>query len=471
MGRHTIRPFGMAVMMAALAAPVVGQGSSVYTHSACVSGRGHTAVAAPCMDASGIYYNPAALALMPSALSAGFTAIYNEGSFTYDPGRAPSPDQQVVDREAATPIVPHGYASIRFGGGQHLAAGFGVWAPYGLGIEWPREFEGRYISWKTQLRGIYLQPTLAYQVVPGRLAIGGGPQIVLGGLELNQDVDAFYQPISGTPYTFGTFGAPRNTPFAAGRIEGDGTGFGGQVGVFFRATDRLSLGARYMHSVKVDLSGDASFEQINTGANITGPFGPGGAIVTVPLDAAVASQFDPNNPNAVLVAQSVEASITFPAQAVVGLAFAATPQLDLAFDYQWTGWSTFDQITPEFERLPDAPLILNYKDAHTFRFGGSYLASPVMALRAGFLYNTAATPDETVTPILPEATRWLLTAGLGYDFGTIRADLMYNLVNQDDRRGRVRNADQEPGNPNIGVYSSTAHLFGVTLSYGLGRMF
>jgi long-chain fatty acid transport protein len=459
MGRTLLRPFGVAVALAAMAAPVVGQGSSVYTQSACVSAQGHTGVAAPCTDASGVFYNPAALAVMPSALSAGFTAINNMGSFTYDSG-------EVWDRQTATPLVPHGYFSIRFGGEQRLAAGFGVWAPYGLGIEWPQEFEGRYISWKTQLRGLYFQPTLAYQLIPGRLSIGGGPQLVHGSLELNQDQDAHFLGIPGTALTFGDLGAPRNTAFAAANIDGSGTGVGGHLGLHFQATDRLAIGVRYMHEVTVDLSGDAAFSQIATGVNVTGPFGPGGAVITAPLDAVLAGQFQTPGP---LVDQSVEASLTFPPQAVVGLSFIATPQLNLAAEYQWTGWSTFDEISPNFETLQMPPLVLNYEDAHTFRFGGSYLASPEMALRAGFLFNTAATPDETVTPILPEARRWLATVGLGYDFGTIRADLFYNFVNQDDRRGRVRSPiPGQPAQLNIGMYESTAHLVGITLSYGLG---
>jgi long-chain fatty acid transport protein len=459
MGRSLLRPFGVAVAIAAMAAPVVGQGSSVYTQSACVSARGHTGVAAPCGDASGVYYNPAGLAMMPSALSAGFTAIHNSGSFTYDTGA-------VWDRETATPIVPHGYTSIRFGGDQRFAVGFGVWAPYGLGIEWPQEFEGRYISWKTQLRGLYLQPTLAYQLVPGRLSIGGGPQIVLGSLELNQDQDAYYVGIPGTNFTLGNVGVPLNTAFAAATLEGDGTGVGVHVGFHFQATDRLTIGARYMHEVTVDLSGDAAFSQI-LNPQVMVPLGPQGAMV--PLDVVLAGQFEAGGP---LVDQTVAASLTFPPQAALGFNFAATPQLDLAAEYQWTGWSTFDEISPDFETLEMAPLVLNYEDAHTFRFGGSYFASPALALRAGFLVNTAATPDETVTPILPEADRWLATAGLGYDFGTIRADIFYNFVNQDDRRGRVRSPapGQDATALNVGTYDSTAHLVGITLSYGLGGL-
>jgi long-chain fatty acid transport protein len=446
MGRHTFRPFGLAVMMAAMAAPVVGQGSSVYTHSACVSGRGHTAVAAPCGDASSVYYNPAALALMPSALSAGFTAIYNEGSFTYDQGQRTG---QTVEREATTPVVPHGYASVRFGEGDRMAVGFGVWAPYGLGIEWPETFEGRYISWKTRLRGIYLQPTLAYQLIPGRLAVGGGPQIVLGGLELNQYVEA-----RAAHPNFAQM--PPEVDIASGHIEGSGTGIGGQIALFYQHDPRLSFGVRYMHSVKVTLDGDATFEQRSI---------PG-----VP-DAMTAPFFQPGQP---FGDQAVSADLTFPAQAVVGLRFAATPALALAADYQWTGWSSFDEISADFENQPNPlVLVLNYRDAHTVRLGGEYAGNHPLVVRAGFIFNTAATPDETVTPILPEAERWLLTAGLGYDFGSIRADVFYNFVNQADRRGRVRSP--QPGQSgealNVGVYESTAHLFGLTFSYGLALGF
>lgn len=440
MGRSTVRPFGLAVLMAAVAVPLVAQGSSVYSQSACVTARGGAAVAAPCSDASGVYYNPAGLAFVPSALSAGFTAIYNTGSFTFDNG-------DVVEREATTPIVPHGYFSIRLGDAERLAVGFGVWAPYGLGIEWPESFEGRFISWKSRLQGLYLQPTLAYQLVPGRLSIGGGPQIVLGALELNQYVSG----------QLANPALPATSDLASGNLEGSGTGFGAHIGVHYQHDHRLSIGARYMHSVTIDLSGDAAFEQRSLSQ-----FG-------IP-DAAVAPLFQPGQ---MLGPQAVEAELTLPAQAVVGFRFAATPEFALAADYQWTGWNSFDEISADFENQPNpVVLVLNYQDAHTFRVGGTYMAAPGLALRGGAIYNTAATPDETVTPILPEAERWLVSAGLGYDFGTIRADLVYQYLNQADRRGRVQSPP--PGvsgaTLNVGIYEATVHQFGVTLSYGIGGL-
>lgn len=461
MGRRFLRPVAYAILTGALAAPVSGQGSSVYNQSACASARGGATVAAPCEDASSVYYNPALLSLLPSTVSAGFSAIYNTGSFTYDTTGV------VVERDPAVPIVPQAYASYRFGPSQRLAAALGFWAPYGLGIEWPDDFEGRFISWKTQLRGIYIQPTLSYQLIPGKLAIGAGPQIVLGGIELNQRIDA---PVAND--TLAALGIPLGTDIASANLAGSGMGFGGQLGLYYQVNDRLAIGARYMLPVTVDLDGDADFEQIlNPDIILLLPDGTGGT-AEIPLDDRLAPLFLSGGR---LADQTAQASLTFPPQAVVGVHFGATPDLSISADYQWTGWSTFDELEATFSgEAPDLALVLNYNDTHTFRTGATYDLSPRLDLRGGFIYNTPATPDETVTPILPEAERQLYGVGLGYSTGRLRADIYYNYVNQADRRGRVRSelppsiVTEGPEQLNIGVYSATAHLMGLTLSYVFG---
>ena len=475
MGRRILRPVGFALLIGAFAAPAAGQGSSVYNQSGCASAKGGAAVAAPCSDASSVYYNPALLSMLPSTASAGLTAVYNFGDFTYDTTGV------VVERESAIPIVPQAYLSYRFGADKRFAAGIGVWAPYGLGLEWPRtadgsgdlteNFEGRFLSWKTRLRGIYIQPTIAYQLIPGKLAIGGGVQVVAGGLEINQHVDA---PVADT--SLARLGVPLGTDIASAVLSGDGWGVGGAVAVYYQVNERLALGARYMHEVTVDLEGDAEFAQItNPDLVLRLPDGTGGTL-TVPLDALTSPLFLDGAP---LDDQGVEASLTFPPQAVVGFRYAATDALALAGDYQWTGWSTFDRITATFDGAADPlDLVLNYNDTHTFRTGLTYDFASGLIGRAGFIYNTAASPDETVTPLLPEAERHLYTAGFGYRMGSIQADVYYNFVNQADRRGRLRSSVPGPDQPtdaqdiidqlNAGVYSTEAHLFGLTLSYVFG---
>jgi long-chain fatty acid transport protein len=407
-----------------------------------------------------VYYNPALLAMLPSAASAGFTAVFNEGTFTYDTTGA------VVERELAVPIVPQVYASYRFGRNKRMAAGFGVWAPYGLGIEWPRDFEGRFISWKTQLQGIYLQPTVAYQLIPGALSVGGGVNVVFGGIEINQHVDA---PVADDQLA--ALGIPLGTDIASAELGGTGVGVGGQVAFYWQLSDRIAVGGRYMLPVTVDLEGDADFEQLPTERILRVP-GPTGETITVPLDNLVAPLFEPGE---ALADQAASASLEFPPQAVIGVRLAATPRLALSGDYQWTGWSTFDVLVAQFDGgAPDLELVLDYVDTHTFRTGASYALTPAFEGRAGFIYNTAASPDQSVTPILPEAERQLYTVGFGYQIGRLQADVYYNYVNQADRRGRVRTelppslVEEGIDQLNIGVYSTTAHLVGLTLSYVFG---
>ncbi len=460
MGRRILRPVGFAMLLGVLAAPAAGQGSSVYNQSACASAKAGAVVASPCMDASSIYYNPALMSLLPSSISAGVTAVYNSGTFTYDTTGT------VVERDPAVPMVPQAYASFRLGTSQRLAAGIGVWAPYGLGIEWPESFEGRFISWKSSLRGIYIQPSVAYQVLPGKLAVGGGVQVVSGGIELNQRIDA---PVSSLQLA--SLGIPLGTDIGAAQLSGSGIGFGGQLSAYYQVSEKLAVGARYMLPVKVALTGEADFEQIPQDDIII--VIPGD---TFPLTEAVAPQFADDGP---LADQGAEASLTFPPQAVIGFRYAVTDALALAGDYQWTGWSTFDEIVAEFDGAgPTLTLGLDYVDTHTFRTGATYALSDALEGRAGFSYNTPASPDHTVTPILPEAERQLYTVGFGYRMGSIQADVYYNYVNQADRRGRVRSdlpGSGEPSSPdeiinqlNVGVYGSVAHLMGLTVSYVFG---
>lgn len=454
MGRAVVGIITLAAATAIPVAPIQGQGSSVYTQSACVSARGGAAVAAPCVDASSIYYNPAALAVMPSAISAGFSLIHNRGSFTYDS------TGMVVEREPATPIVPQAYASYRFS--HDWAAGLGIFAPYGLGIEWPEDFEGRFISWKSQLQGIYVQPTLAWQPAPG-LAFGAGIDVVFGGIELNQAVDA---PLENLQLL--QLGIPLGTDIARATLSGSGVGVGGHLGVYYEHSDRFAIGARYMHEVKIDLEGDADFEPVATGRTLILPHPVTGEPTPTPLDALVARQFEPGGP---LSDQSATADFTLPPQAVVGVRVGVGHGAALVADYQWTGWSTFDQIVAEFELGNELPLPLQYEDTHGFRLGGELAATPALDVRAGFVYNTAASPDQSVTPILPEAERNNYSVGLGYDFGALQADAYYNYIRQADRRGRVRTRLAFPTTPeelNVGVYSANVHLFGVTLAYVMG---
>ncbi len=468
-----VRCVGMA--LAALAVgpgSLAAQGSNVMQHGACATAMVSAGVASPCSDGSAVLFNPAALAQQGSGISAGVTGINTQATFTYDY------TGETIEQDATTTPVPFGYLNYRVS--DRLAAGFGVFAPYGLGIEWPLDFEGRYVTYDTSLRNIYLQPTLAYEVAPW-LSIGAGVDVILGSIELNQRLDLAEQfvpdpatgqplmiPGTNTPARFANLGIPLGTDFADAKLAGDGVGVGFNVGAIIRFNDFLSAGIRYLHAASVDYEGDAEFTAVPTGLTLGAgnPFGvPGGT----PIDALLQGQFSGDG---ALVNRDIATTLELPRQIVVGLAITPTDRVKLLADYQFTGWESFDVAEIDFEEGgQDTELVLDYRDTHTFLFGGEFAATSALDLRAGFRYNTAAERPASVSPFLPEADRNYYSVGLGYRLGRgVRVDLAYQLVAQADRRGRVRGRtlEQRAEDVNVGLYSSDAHAFSLSLVYGFG---
>ena len=77
-------------------------------------------------------------------------------------------------------------------------------------------------------------------------------------------------------------------------------------------------------------------------------------------------------------------------------------------------------------------------------------------------------PVRSVTPLLPEAQRNHVTAGLGWSRGRMAVDLAYQFIAHADRRGRTVNPP--PGQLptvalNSGVYRSTGNLLGLTITF------
>jgi long-chain fatty acid transport protein len=346
--------------------------------------------------------------------------------------------------------------------------------PFGLETVWPQEvadgitFDGAFEGYDNRVQSIYLQPTIGYQVTP-RLRIGGGPILAVSSVELNQLVDLSQTPaVEGGP-TFGELGVPFHTAFARTKLEGSNEfGFGANIGASYQVTDRFTLGARFTTPIKVEYSGDASFEQIDTNLTVPADLTQGGQVLLpagTPLDAALAPQFSEEGR---LSEQGVETELTFPFQLVAGVSFQATERLLLLADYQLTGWSAFDEIPIDFEKATDTVREENYDNTHAVRLGAEYDVLDQLTARIGYLYNTAAAPDAVVTPLLPENDRNQFTLGVGWrPVETLEVNVSYHLLQQNSRRGRVRSAlDGEPVSTDLnqGLYEFGANLFGTTLT-------
>ncbi len=444
-----------------LSLPVFGQGFSLNPPGTCTLGRGGTGVAQPCADGSAIALNPAGLVLLPrGAIASGATLYLSRGSFTDDY------TQQETRLDEQPVLVPHLFAGIQVA--PKLAVGFGAYTPYGLEIRWPRTFAGSFVSYRTRVQTTYLQPTLAYRLSP-RLMVGAGPILAVSTIGLWQQLDlAQQEALPGVP--FAALGIPLGTSFANVKIESDEAyGLGGHVGMLFQVTDRFRIGLRYLSAIKLSYTGTIRFSPLATGIVIPAQVELSGQTIPAgtPLDVVLASLglFGPQGP---LADREAETELTMPAQFAAGFSWQATPELTLLFDYQWTGWSAFERFTIQPKGGNPIVRIQDYRNTYTLRTGLLFQASSILEVRLGYIYAQGAAPSKTVTPLLPEANRNLVTLGTGWRLGRgVTLDIAYQYVRQDDRRGRV--VDPAPGTEptpalNSGLYQLSAHVASVTVS-------
>jgi long-chain fatty acid transport protein len=450
---------GVTLAFCCRAASACAQGYGFYEQGACAMGRAGAGVASPCDDGSAIFFNPAGLTFAPATVvTVAATAVAPRGQFTNDATGLVSPLKDL------TFLVPAAYFAHAIT--PRVVVGAGVFAPYGLSSDWPDTSEGRFLGYLSSVSAIYIQPTVAFRVTDA-LSVGAGIDLTRVTVELRRRVDLSSVQLPGAPagVTFKALGVPSGTDFADVDLTGSGFGIGGHVGVLVKANDAVSIGARYLFRQHVDIdNGELATRQVPTGLVLRVPL-PGIPAGT-PIDALVAPQFAAGAP---LGPQSATTALPFPDQFVAGAAFRTNSRFTLLADYQFTNWSLFDAVVIRNQVAPTTTLVESYRNTHGIRVSGEYAFAGGSAVRAGFDAHTAGAPDQSVTPLLPEAPRREFTAGFTVRlFRNARLDAAYQFVDQQDRRGRTTDGGLAIPTPavNNGSYQYHANLLGASLVLG-----
>jgi long-chain fatty acid transport protein len=385
------------------------------------------AFTAQASDPSAIFHNPAGLAFLSGTqVYAGATMVAPRFEFV---GAAPFPGPTVTEKSKSVYAFPPSfYISHTF---DRLAVGLGVNVPFGLQSTWedPDNYSGRYISTNAELKGFSINPTLAYRL-SDTVAIGAGLDVRLSSVVLERRVPVI------NPFTQSVFDA------AAVTLTSDtATGYGFNVGLLARLTDRLSFGASYRHKVKVDFEGDADFQLLSSG--------------NAALDQRVAALLPAG-------ALPVTTSIEFPAIASVGLSHR-WERWTAEVDVNWYGWSSFDRLPLTFVGRPDLSEVVveEYEDSYQFRFGVQRLLGETWALRVGYFYDQTPSPAESVSPLLPDADRHAIALGLGWDpAGPLHVDAGTWIIRSPERSTEGVNRDAYNG-----TYDSSALTIGLSIGY------
>jgi long-chain fatty acid transport protein len=368
---HMLRTSLFAALgLGALAGAASANGFFVYEHDARWTGRASAATATT-DGPSSILFNPGGLALGEGFnFTLGAAALSVRGSY-YDT------NDNRTDTDGSPVVVPSAFVSWRLN--DMIAVGFGAHLPFGLSASWPDDHPQADTIQDEALRTYFLTPSVGVNLdkqVPG-LSLGAGLDLVPATVTLERAIIF---------------------PGARGSAElgGDAFGVGGRFGVMYRPPmlNRLHVGAMWRSQVNLDFEGTGDFD----------------------IDPSFRPQLPPDG--------DISTSISLPQSVTGGVAFDATPELQLELNAMWMDWSVFKELRINLPGGTASVAPQNYEDTVTIRAGGEYaLANRKAAVRLGYIYDPTPIPGSTITAQLPDADRHIITAGGSYKLGNYMLNL------------------------------------------------
>jgi len=310
---------------------------------------------------------------------------------------------------------------------ERFALGLGVFNPFGLGTDWGDTWEGRYLATKSEMETYNFNPAVSFQVTPG-FSLAGGVNVLFLDTSLERKLP------------LGLF-VP-GLPDGGQKFDGDGTGFGYNLGMLFDLTDDISIGLSYRSRIKVDTDGDMKF--------------------SLP-DPSLVAMF-PDTPASV--------DINLPAVAHAAVSYTGFERWTIEAGLRWEEWSSFKSLNlklrePVFDGQQFATEIRenkNWKDTYAFNLGVEYQLNDIVSLRTGYLYGQNPVPDKTFEPSIPDADVHLFTLGTGISYNDFKFDLAYGYQKLENRK-KDNQLGVAFGQPANGKYESEIHLIGMSIGY------
>jgi long-chain fatty acid transport protein len=295
-------------------------------------------------DATSVFFSPAGITrLERPELVAQATFMYQESKFDVQQASVAGGDS---DRDSRLFTIPAAYYVHPLG--ERWRLGLSVNVPSGIGHDYGKKWSGRYLSESSDLAFVAASTVLAYRFTD-QLSLGAGPYLVYTDSKTKARVNNL-----PTDYGDGSV-----------RLEEDGAAFGYMLGAMYEFTPATRIGAVYRSSVKPDLEGTPSFENLN------------------PTLRGELAALD-------LLGTEVDVDFTVPAQAQVGVYTELSDRWSLTGDLLWINMSEFgisrvsvaqDQISVRNDDFRDmwigsAGVKYRYADERAVSFGALYATSP-----------------------------------------------------------------------------------------------
>lgn len=298
---------------------------------------------------SAIYYNPAGITqLKGQNLTAGLYLI--SASTEYE-----SPTGAEAETDASFQPVPQLYYTMSLEK-VPLSFGLGIYAPYGLGIDWGKNPPFSTLAQSGKLLYVTVNPVVAWQIYP-TLSIGAGPTI-------NYSKANFKRAIGLSP----------NDQF---KFEGDDVDYGFAAGLRWQPHDQWAFGLKYSSATKLDYDGESE----------AAPYAP-------PSDT--------------------HAAIQFPQTIVAGVSFRPTENWNVEFNIDWTDWNTLNDVVFQGTFGGPQTFTLNYESSFMYEFGVTRTFGEKWSASAGYIFSENSSPDKNYSPLITDSDLHLVSVGVAH---------------------------------------------------------
>jgi long-chain fatty acid transport protein len=133
------------------------------------------------------------------------------------------------------------------------------------------------------------------------------------------------------------------------------------------------------------------------------------------------------------VSDNIKVSIELPPILRGGVRYIFAHDSDVEIDAVWMGWSTIKDYTGIFETgslfgIQKVVFPKNWHDAISIRVGGDYNFSKNLTFRAGYFYDQATAPEETIDASSIDLDGHGLAAGISYEYKNYTFRLSYSHI-------------------------------------------
>ena len=422
-------------------APAFGAAFELREFSATAQGTAYAGAVANPNDPGSMFYNPATLVGVnswDSSVTLSGLLLNSSGTFAGTTAAGtPTGGPPVIHGFVADALLPA--VALRYRIDDEWALGVTFTTPFGEGTDYPSRWTGRYFAVSTDLVAYNATPVVSWTPLP-EFTFAAGAQIDYLRAFLTQAID------------FGTIGAAAHIPGAipgafdgAATVHGHAWGAGWIVGAVWQPSQAWSFGASYRSRIGHGLNGPERFS-----------FDSGGIAATI------------NHFTGAFTDAVGHASVPLPAQATFGGRWRFAAGLTALAEFEYTNWSSFRQLLLVSSNPANPPdlSVTNWKDTWFGSLGLEYRPDEEWTVRAGTAYDETAIPRENVSPRIPDADRYWISAGVGYRMNGW-SDLDFAISHLFAPHSTIEQSVLQPGNAAKGsldgISNSSATLISLQL--------